>query len=625
MPTLISEPIVLRTTLFLTLSGLVALPSQTHAQEEDPATQKVTVTARKAPVVRKLDKTVYNVADAPQAANGSAQDILQALPEVAVTADGQIAVKGNSRVTVLVDGKPTAMMAGSSEERAVALQTMSGADVAGIEVITNPSAAHDANGGAIVNIVLKRNRKPGAHAQVQGSASDHGLWNVGTSGDLTRNNISVHGSLALRHDGTRKFRQSKVDWNNPLSGQAGQTQQASSVFVHRVVDSAALGLDYAPNDRDTLSLSARHNERRSRPLFDVLNQDRTGAAASVFHRISEGPNQQADHSASLAYSRQGHGTALKAMVQRSETDALVDKSYRDVYVAPARATGYSRGATRSARRLTQATLDWTRRSANGAEYGQWGMGLDVQDKIDDLYNYQAAVDPATGAEAPDPVTTNGYAVTTTVSAAYLTDQIRRGPWEVLLGARLERMALRVHSGQDSVQDSAPARHWRAFNPSLHLKYAASGQAGLTLSHRRSLQMPDPRDLNPFTTYVDTYNLSRGNPGLAPQRVSAWEIGANTEGAHLSGDAGLFYRGSRDTVVDARSFEDGNVLVTSRQNGGQARSAGITGALEWTPDAKLRLGIDGGVYRAPALTAWRSMRMASRPASRRSAGPGQRAA
>ena len=109
----------------------------------------------------------------------------------------------------------------------------------------------------------------------------------------------------------------------------------------------------------------------------------------------------------------------------------MDKSYRDVFVEPVQATRYSRGATRSARRLDQATLDWSRAS----RHGQWSMGLDFRDDIDDLANYQAAVDPATGGETPDPGTTNGYAVQTTVSAAYVTDRIRHGKWEVLLGLR----------------------------------------------------------------------------------------------------------------------------------------------------------------------------------------------
>jgi outer membrane receptor protein involved in Fe transport len=540
------------------------------ARAEDPPAPTVTVTARKAAVVKKIDKTVYDVSNAPRAANGSAQDVLQSTPELAVTADGRIAVKGNTQVTVLVDGKPTALLSGSSEDRAVALQTMSGADIASVEVITNPSAAQDANGGAIVNIVLKRNRKPGTHAQVQGSASDQGLWNAGASGDATRGRLSVHGNVAVRHDGTRKIRRSAVDWTNPLTGQSGQTIQSSEVFVRRVADSTALGVDYAPNDTDSVSMTVRHGGRRSRPLFDVLGEERSDGVESIHHRISYGPNEQSDDSASLSYSRQHNGTALKASIQHSTTDALVDKSYRDVFVTPARGTEYSRGASRSARRLDQATVDWT--------LGPWGLGLELRHATDASDNVQAAVDPATGAETPDRATTNAYAVRTTSAAAYVTDRIVHGKWEALLGARAERIA-----------------RWRAFDPSLHVKYALMEDTDLTFSYRRSLQMPDPRDRNPFTTYVDAQNISRGNPDLGPQRLGTWEIGVNKDMPHLSGSAGAFYRTGRDTVIDARTFEH-DVLVTSKRNGGVARSTGITGSLDWKPGGPLQFGVDGGIYR-----------------------------
>ncbi|MES2260435.1 MAG: outer membrane beta-barrel family protein [Pseudomonadota bacterium] len=565
------------------LSGLLALPFQTRA--EDPDIQTVTVAAKKEPVIKKVDKTVYDVSGMARAANGTAQDVLQSTPEVSVTADGKISVKGNSQVTVLVNGKPTAMMAG--DERAVGLQTMSGADIASIEVITNPSAAYHANGGAILNIVLKRNRKPGTHAQIKGSAADRGLWNAAISGDVTRQDLSVHGNLAFRRDGTLKFRQSAVDWNNPVNGQTGETLQTSEVFVRRSVESAAFGLDYARSGTDSLSLSAGYNARRSRPLFDVLNEAHTDASETIYHRISYGPNRQSDGNASLSYSHRDNGAALKAMVQRSSTAGQIDKSYRDVFIEPVRAALYSHGATRSSRHLSQATLDWSRSS----EHGQWGMGLDIQDEVNDLDNYQASVDPLTGAERPDPDTSNGYAVKTTLSAVYLTDQIRYEKWEVLLGGRAERMALRVGPALGAMQTG----RWQAFNPSLHAKYAFDDKTDLTLSYRRSLQRPDPRDLNPFSTYVDAQNLSRGNPGLKPQRLTSWEIGTNADAENRSLNISAFYRASGDTVTDARSFAD-NVMVTSKQNGGRARSAGITGSLDWTPDAQLKLGIDGGVYR-----------------------------
>lgn len=578
-----------RTSSSVLLLGLIALPLASHA--EDPVIATVTVAAKKEAVVNKVDKTVYDVSKQPRAENGTAQDVLQATPELSVAADGQISVKGHAQVTLLVNGKPTAMLSG--EDRAVALQTMSGADIASIEVMTNPSAAYQANGGAIVNIVLKRKRKPGAHAQIRGSAADQGLWNIATSADLTRGNLSIQGSLALRRDGTMKRRHSAVDWANALSGQTGQTVQTSEVFVRRKVESASLSLDYALSETDSVSLSGRYNGRRSHPLLDTLNVSRTDAVETIYHRLSVGPNQQSDGSASLAYSHLSPGSALKAMLQRSDTNGLIDKSYRDLYVTPAAAPLSTHGATRSARNLRQATVDWSRAS----EHGQWGMGLDLQDEVNDLDNYQASIDQLSGAETPNPATTNAYAVATTLHAAYVTEQIRHGKWEILLGGRIERMALRVGPAQSVMQ----TQHWQAFNPSLHTKYTLSDQADLSLSCRRSLQRPDPRDLNPFTIYVDAQNLTRGNPGLKPQLLTAWELGTNRDSAPLSSSITAFYRLSRDTVADARTFDSDNVLLTSKQNGGRARSAGITASLDWTVDAMLRLGLDGGAYRVLLFT------------------------
>jgi outer membrane receptor protein involved in Fe transport len=576
-------------TRVLLLFGLTALASQTHAA--DPDTPIVTVTVKKGEVVHKVDKTVYDVSNMTRAENGTAQDVLQSTPEVSLTADGQIAVKGNKQVTVLVDGKPTAMMSG--DERVAALQTMSGADIASIEVITSPSAAYNANGGVILNIVLKRNRTPGAHGQIQASTTDDGLWNTGASGDVTGKTISLHGKLAYRRDGNVKARQSTVYWMNPTSGQASQTSQASEVFVRRVVATGALGIDYALSRADSLSLSTRYNKRRSRPLFDVLNDNSTAGVETIYHRISLGPNEQTDSSASFAYTHQDRGTALQAMLQHSDTWGLIDKSYSDVFVAPVRATDYSHGSTQTSRRLNQATLDWSRPSG----HGQCGAGVDVQDRTDSIANYQAAINPLTGSGTPDPATTNGYSVNTTTRAAYVTDQIREGKWEVLLGGRAEHTTLRVGSAHGLV----PAAHWRAFNPSVNVKYAATGKADLSFAYRRSLQMPDPRDLDPFTTYIDAQNLIRGNGSLKPQHLSSWELGIEADAAPVAISLMTFYRTSKDTVVDSRSIDVGNVLVTSKQNGGQARSAGLTGSVDWKLSAAVKLGIDAGVSRVLLAT------------------------
>jgi outer membrane receptor protein involved in Fe transport len=562
---------------------LALAPLAAHAQD---AGTTVTVEGKKKPVKKAIDSTSYDVSNSQKAANGTAQDVLQAIPGVSVTADGQISVKGQSQVTVLIDGKPSAVMSGP--DRAVALQTMNGSDIASVEVITDPSAAYNANGGAILNIVLKKNRNPGARGSLRSAASDQGLWNVAASGDVTRGKISVHASAAFRRDGTLKYRDSTLQWRNPLTGETGATRQSSEVFIRRIVESASLGLDDDLSAKDTLSLTANYHFRRSRPWFDELNQRSDGEA---FHRISYGPNQQSDGAASLSFSHQG-AAALKLFAQSSATIGLVDKSYHDDWLMPAQPTDYHHGLTKSAKRLNEVSADWTRPVTGG----QWGIGADAQTEINDLTNYQAAIDLTTGVETPDANVTNRFRVATELNAAYVTRRFDAGKWQILLGARLETMRHDLRS--------ASYRHeadWAALNPSLHAQYALARSDKLTFSYRRSLQRPDPEDLNPFTTYLDAQNRARGNPDLKPQILTAYELNEDHDGDHVSRGFGVFYRVSRDTVVETRRIEDGDLLLTTKQNGGRARAYGANGSLDWTPDDVWSLHGDAGAYHVSLTT------------------------
>ncbi|WMW79656.1 TonB-dependent receptor [Undibacterium cyanobacteriorum] len=570
----------------------LALSSISQAQETQEK-QTVTINANKPESVKKLDKTVHDLTNSSKAANGTAQDLLQAIPQVSVSADGKIAVNGNSQVTVLVDGKPSAILSG--DERAIGLQTMSGADIASVEVITNPSAAYSTNGGAIINLVLKRDRKLGMRSQLRGSMTDQGLRNANLNVDYGQATFALHGSLGDRRDGNLKIRESIIDWQNPVDGNHYRSIQNSEVFVRRHVESASLGLDYLIDAQSSMSLSGRYNARRSIPLFDVLNQNLSVLEPQIFHRISVGPNQQSDTNLNWSYDRQSADSVFKASLQRSSTLGLIDKSYRDVFLEPVRATEYSRGTTQNARMISQANLDWSERTPSA----QWGAGLDLQEKTDELYNHQAVVDftnPQAPVEIIDRNTSNSYAVTTRLGAAYLTRKWNTEHWEILLGGRLE---IYEHNLYPNPNRNGQHR-WTSLNPSLNAQYVIDDSSNLSLSYRRSLQMPDARDLNPFTTYIDAQNVTRGNPSLKPQTVDVWEIGPDFTSDNLSGNLTAVLRQTADTVVETRSISD-KLITSSRQNGGHAQALGLNSSLDWKPTKSIQLGFDTGFFQVELST------------------------
>ncbi|MDN8883654.1 TonB-dependent receptor plug domain-containing protein, partial [Staphylococcus aureus] len=77
---------------------------------------------------------------------------------VTVDANGNVALRGNTNVQVYIDGKPSAMMQG--DNRAGAIQAMSGGDISSVEVMNNPGAQFSSEGtGGIINLVMRKNRR----------------------------------------------------------------------------------------------------------------------------------------------------------------------------------------------------------------------------------------------------------------------------------------------------------------------------------------------------------------------------------------------------------------------------------------------------------------------------------
>ena len=125
----------------------------------------VEVTAEQSEYNLRLDKKVFNVGKDLLARGGSVTDILDNVPSVTVEPSGAVSLRGNSGVTILIDGKPSALTQND------ALSTIPASSIDRVEVITNPSARYESAGNAgIINIVLKKERRKGFNGRASISA-----------------------------------------------------------------------------------------------------------------------------------------------------------------------------------------------------------------------------------------------------------------------------------------------------------------------------------------------------------------------------------------------------------------------------------------------------------------------
>jgi TonB-dependent Receptor Plug Domain. len=108
--------------------------------------------------------------------------VLRNVPGVSVSPDGNVKIKNSDRYIVFVDGKPTNL----------SLKDIPASQIEYIEVITNPSAEFDAEGNAIINVILKKQKDYGYSVNVNVNMDSYGTISPNIFYGLKMGNLSTY-------------------------------------------------------------------------------------------------------------------------------------------------------------------------------------------------------------------------------------------------------------------------------------------------------------------------------------------------------------------------------------------------------------------------------------------------
>ena len=119
---------------------------------------EVQITATQKTVSIKPNKVIFNVSNDMSAAGNTATSVLNNIPSVSVDSEGNISLRGQQNVTVMINGKTSAMT------KTEALKSLPAELIDRIEVISNPGAEFRADALGIINILLKKGQDNGLNA-----------------------------------------------------------------------------------------------------------------------------------------------------------------------------------------------------------------------------------------------------------------------------------------------------------------------------------------------------------------------------------------------------------------------------------------------------------------------------
>jgi len=541
----------------------------------------------------RIDRQVYDVKSDISSTNGTAADALNNVPSVNVDPDGTVTLRGSTNVQILVDGKPSAMLQG--ENRGATLNAMQADDIESVEVINNPGAqfGNEAGGGPILNLVMRRNRKPGGYANLNANAGVNGRYNSAFSGSYNEGAWGVQGGVHVRHDGRNSTGDDERDSLDNSGNWVHSSQRSTGVGLNDMAG-ANTSVNYNASATDTYTASANYNARTNdqhatdhyingatalQPLTDYVRTTQRQGDARNF-----GWGTRYDHKGELP--NETLKIDLRVSASENESDNHYANSYASGNLPDTRATQHNNSSIR----IVDFTGDYERPLWGGSAKA----GYKFATNTNDAETAYTDINPYTSVVTLNPARSNHYQLEETVVALYGSYQLRlNDDWGVLAGLRSEHTALDIHQYTSNVEAS---NNYLNFMPSLFATYKLSEASTLRFAYARRIRRPTGSDLNPYVVYRDEFNVSSGNPQLKPTKTDSFELGYETKLMGLETNLRGYYRRDTDAIVDYRTLLANNVLLTTRRNGEGSHSSGLEFTMSGKLTPELTLNTSGNLMR-----------------------------
>ncbi len=554
-----------------------AKPSDTKkgdTKKDDTKTlEAITVTGATPDVQSSIDRRSYTLGKDLQAATGSIADALRNLPSVDVDMQGNLSLRGDSNVTILVDGKPAPQFEGKG--RADALQQLPADQIERVEVITNPSAALNPEGtGGVINLITKKSRGAGVTGSAYATLGSNSLRRAGANFGYNSPQLSVTGSVSGNY---QRNKQHGHEVRESLDPDSGVFLTHLHDFIGRNIQrgpSGRLNVTYSPDAKDQLTGNFSYTEMLSygHPYDRYLDLDANGDPASLL--ISQGHRRFEEIDTGLTGGwkhtfGEGHTLSLDLVANssRPRDNVLYEQ-------APPPAIPFRRTRDDATQKHDEARLVYVRPLAGGTLTAGYEWKRDEQD-----FDYRVAIGASEASLVPAPALANAYAYDQTINTGYATYEHAFGNLGLQAGLRLEEVRLDIDqhtSGQQVGQD-----YFKAY-PSLHLSWKLDDERKFNASLSHRVGRPAPVILNPLVYVLDAKTIQQGNPKLQPSDTTSYELGYEQRSGPQTYIATLFYRDNENEFTPAVIDRGDGVLETTFVNEGSSRAVGV----ELTANGKL---------------------------------------
>ena len=479
----------------------------------------VEVVGERTTVELRLDKKIYNVGSDLTVKGGSVTDVLDNVPSVTVDVEGNISLRGNESVRILINGKPSALSGLSTE----ALQQLPAEAIEKVEVITNPSARYDAEGTAgILNIILKQSKTAGLNGSVSVNVGNPDSYGGNLSLNLRRENFNIFTNTSYRYrsgPGNALFEQENFN----LDGSTASFQDEYRDYQRqRDGFNTNIGFEFFIDSTSSITNSFVYRKSNGDDNVDIdfFNFDASRNPTIQRNRFTNEFEDDEDIQYSVNYKKNfdkdGHELTLD--YQYSTGTELENSIINEIIIGETSTlpTEQTINDERQIRQLVQMdyVLPFGKDDKSQFELGYRG----TFNNFNTDFNFGILEN---GTLNSDPNFSNELNYKEYVNSAYTQLGTKINKFNILGGLRMEASDIGVELVKTNEISNKQYVDWF---PSLFLGYEFSEKEQLTISYSRRLRRPRSRFINPFPSRSSNTNLFQGNPNLDPTYTNAFDLG-----------------------------------------------------------------------------------------------------
>jgi outer membrane receptor protein involved in Fe transport len=508
---------------------------------EDASTlDEIVVRAETSTVVQKVDRKVINVGKDLTATGTTASELLNNVQSVSVDSQtGNISLRGNENVRVLVDGKPTNI------STAQLLKQIPSTSIKSIELITNPSAKYNPEGmSGIINIILNKNANMGFNGSLDSgvTAGHYVRYNASTNMNYKTGKVNFFGNYG--YNGGDNYNYGFV--NRPDANRLQDFVFKNNNKSHLV----KLGADIYLNEKNTLSFYTTQNwftgggDGRT-----IISQNGTILANSPAIQLQENQTGAYNINYKREFKKEGHNIEFEATYSNTESpeDAENKNLLSNTNDADYKALNFTNEITRN-RNNTLLNIDYTNPIS---KEGKLELGLEY--RADNTRNVNLTdqeleiFDTNGNSQGFSLLGNSDFEYDRKIFSGYANYGHKFGKLNMQLGARLEQFEVEGIFNQDGQATQNVTDKIFSIYPSAFFTYAATDKNQYQLSYSRRVDRPGIGQVNPIREWSTPLITSIGNAALMPQFTNSFEVNYTRQIKKGSFTLGTFYRAINDNI------------------------------------------------------------------------------